>query len=65
MITKAIITMVVAALLGTSGQIKGQAPVDWTVYLRRAGPVRIGMAVGEVRRILADPKAYLNPLSYL
>jgi hypothetical protein len=32
---------------------------QWPVYLRRAGPARIGMTVNEVRRVLADPMAYL------
>jgi hypothetical protein len=36
-----------------------QSPVKWTVYLRRAGPARIGMSLSEVRRILADPQAAL------
>jgi hypothetical protein len=40
----------------------------WTIYLRGAGPLRIGMAIGEVRRALNDPAASLyvsdpaNPL---
>jgi hypothetical protein len=33
---------------------------DWTVYLRRAGPVQIGMTLGTVRRVLGDPTARLE-----
>ena len=33
---------------------------DWTVYLRRARPVRIGMSLAEVRRVLGDPSARLE-----
>ena len=36
------------------------AGTDWTVYLHRAGPIRIGMSLAEVRRVLGDPGAYLN-----
>ena len=32
---------------------------DWTVYLRRVGPLRIGMTLEDVRRVLGDPKAGL------
>jgi hypothetical protein len=31
----------------------------WTVYLRKAGPLRIGMSISEVRRELQDSKAFL------
>jgi hypothetical protein len=37
-----------------------RATTDWTVYLRHAGPVRIGMSLPEVRRILDDPRAHLG-----
>src|SRR5579863_1114888 len=37
-----------------------RATTDWTVYLRHAGPVRIGMSLPELRRILDDPKAHLG-----
>lgn len=37
-----------------------QSPVDWTVHLRRAGPVRIGMTVAEARRALGDAEAFLS-----
>jgi len=30
---------------------------DWTVYLRRAGPVRIGMTLPEIRRAIGDSAA--------
>src|SRR4051812_29973197 len=33
---------------------------DWTVYLRHAGPVKIGMSLNEVRRALSDPRARLE-----
>jgi hypothetical protein len=33
---------------------------DWTVYLHRAGPVRIGMSLATVRRFLRDPAARLE-----
>jgi hypothetical protein len=37
-----------------------QAATDWTVFLKRSGPLRIGMKVDEVRRILNDPKAKIE-----
>ena len=33
---------------------------DWTVYLHRAGPIKIGMPLIAVRRVLRDPQAYLS-----
>jgi len=33
--------------------------VPWTISLRGAGPVRFGMSLAEVRRVLGDPKASL------
>ncbi len=30
---------------------------NWTVYLRKAGPVRIGMSIAEVRKAIQDPEA--------
>jgi hypothetical protein len=33
---------------------------DWTVSLEGAGPVRLGMSVNAVRRVLGDPKAKLE-----
>ena len=32
---------------------------DWTVFLRRVGPLTIGTSIGEVRRIIGDPAASL------
>jgi hypothetical protein len=32
---------------------------DWTISLHRAGPIKIGMSLGEVRRSLSDPRARL------
>ena len=49
-------------LLGLITIVRSLAPgeaVDWTVHLRRSGPVQMGMSVNEVRRVLADPMAYL------
>jgi hypothetical protein len=39
--------------------IFAQSPANWTIYLRRAGPVRIGMTISDVRRALDDPQAHL------
>jgi hypothetical protein len=33
---------------------------DWTVYLHRSGPIKIGMPLVAVSRILRDPQAYLS-----
>lgn len=35
-------------------------PADWTVRLRGAGPVRLGMTLPEVQRVIGDPKASLE-----
>ena len=40
----------------------GGAATDWTLYLRHAGPLRIGMTLAQARRALGDPKAYLEGL---
>jgi hypothetical protein len=32
---------------------------DWTIYLRRAGPIRIGMSLDTVRRVIGDAGAHL------
>ena len=34
-------------------------PSDWTVSLRRAGPLRFGMSLPQVRQLLGDRGAYL------
>jgi hypothetical protein len=34
--------------------------IEWTIYLRRADPVRIGRSLAKVRRVLRDPRAYLE-----
>jgi hypothetical protein len=47
--------VVSASLLPTDA-----SATDWTVSLRGAGPVRIGMSVTLVRRILGDAKARLS-----
>lgn len=36
------------------------AEIDWTVHLRSAGPVKIGMSLGEVRVALGDPRARVD-----
>jgi hypothetical protein len=35
------------------------ASTDWTVYLSKAGPIRIGMSLLEVRKVIQEPKAFL------
>jgi hypothetical protein len=35
------------------------ASTAWTVYLRKAGPLRIGMSIDEVRGVIQDAKAFL------
>lgn len=46
------------SLLASSGSGQSLA-TDWTVYLRRAGPLTVGMSVDEVRRVLNEPGALL------
>jgi hypothetical protein len=46
------------ALLPVS--LRSSSDGDWTVYLRGAGPLRIGMSIGDVRRALQDPAAALH-----
>jgi hypothetical protein len=50
-----------AAMVGLlAGSAHSQpAKQDWTVYLRRVGPLVIGASVDDVRRVLADPDALL------
>ena len=45
----------VAAQVGVDGQDTG-----WTVYLRRAGPVQVGMSLRQVRGVLDDHSAFLE-----
>lgn len=48
-------------LLGlTAAGPAAPAAAEWTVYLRRVGPVRIGMPLAEVRRVLGNPQARLE-----
>lgn len=47
----ALVLLTAAAAWGQSG--------GWKVFLRRAGPARIGLSVAETRRVLGDPGAYL------
>jgi len=37
-----------------------ESALDWTVSLRRAGPIRVGMPLVEVLRVLGDPTARLE-----
>ena len=34
---------------------------NWIVYLRRAGPIELGMSLEQVRRVLRKPKAGFQP----
>jgi hypothetical protein len=45
-------------LLASSGHGQSGHP-DWTVYLRRAGALSIGMSIVQVRQELGDPDAFL------
>lgn len=38
---------------------QARTPTGWTMGLRRAGPLEIGMSISDVRRILNDPDAHL------
>lgn len=38
------------------------AASDWTLYLRRSGPLRIGMTLQQARQALGDSKAFLEGL---
>jgi len=49
------VVMAVILLVVTANQ----SFADWIVYLRRAGPIRIGMSISDVRGALGDPQAYL------
>lgn len=51
--------VVIAILTALSGMSAGQAGPDWRVFLRRTGPIRIGMFIAEVRQALGDPQAFL------
>ena len=46
-------------ILFTASQPNIDASADWTVYLSKAGPIRIGMSLIEVRKVIQDPKAFL------
>ena len=41
------------SLFASGGRMRATA-TDWTVYLRRAGPITIGMSIDGVRRSLAN-----------
>jgi hypothetical protein len=46
------------SVLTANGRSQSLA-ADWTVHLRRAGPLTIGMPIDEVRRLLNEPGAFL------
>ena len=46
-------------LISLSAMGNQSAERDWTVFLRRVGPLTIGTSVGEVRRIIGDPAVSL------
>ncbi len=50
---RALLTIAVLAPLVCTG-------TDWTVYLQHAGPLRIGMSLATVRRVLGDQTARLT-----
>jgi hypothetical protein len=42
------------------GSARSQSPRQgWTLYLRRVGPIEIGVSIDQVRRVLPDPDAFL------
>lgn len=41
-------------------QVSTSSPGEWTMGLRRAGPLQFGMSLDEVRRILGEPQASLT-----
>lgn len=51
-----------AAILVLVCALQTPAATDWTLYLRKAGPLRVGMTLAQARRALADPKAFLEGL---
>ena len=53
-VVRAVLFLTVAVGAAVSGEI------DWTVHLRSAGPVKIGMSLSEVRMALNDPRARLE-----
>jgi len=67
--TRTAATLLFAITLALRSSQAQQLPqADWTIFLQRAGPVRFGMSLSEVRPIIGDPKASLyvsdpdNPL---
>jgi hypothetical protein len=53
-----IVVVILSASL--SGVNISAEETDWTIYLRKAGPLRIGMSIAEVRQALHDEKAFLE-----
>ena len=44
--------------MGVGAAVSGE--IDWTIHLRSAGPVKIGMSLSEIRVALGDPHARLD-----
>jgi hypothetical protein len=54
------ISLTAACLVAWTTSSYGQAASrDWTVYLRRVGPLHIGASIDDVRRQIGDPKSLL------
>ena len=53
-----VISLVIGTVRSSSGPLVSKG--EWTVYLRRAGPVYFGMSFSELRRVLEDPRASLD-----
>jgi len=54
-----VIVMFVVVFGLKPGKAQQVVQTDWTIFLRRAGLVRFGMSLSEVRRIIGDPTASL------
>jgi hypothetical protein len=54
-----LVRFVVIGLMGLAAMGSQSRERDWTIYLRRVGPLTIGTSLDEVRRIVGDPTAYL------
>jgi hypothetical protein len=51
--------LLVSSILFIAFRPNLDASTAWTVYLRKAGSLRIGMSLSEVRKVIQDPKAFL------
>lgn len=55
-----LVALLVIIGIGSADRVATQAqPTNWTAYLRRVGPLTIGMSLDQVRRVLGDPGASL------